>query len=100
MSTSCPKSIMMLSKDSIRFDNRYFSNAIKYLMEKTSSRIELVNMTSQKILKLDICFYPKRDYELKACRDTLIDILKNKFKFSIYTDYVLSKAYSTTHNTR
>lgn len=94
MSTICPKSKWMLGGDSIRFDNSFFPSIIKTLVDKTTSRTEFVNMKFQKDLKLDIYYYLKKHYELKLNKDTLLNILAKRIRFTVSSDSITTKVYS------
>jgi hypothetical protein len=94
LSTGCPQSMYALGKDSLLFINCFTPNVIKTLIDKSSSRVEFVNMKIQKDMKWDIYYHPKRNQEFQTNKDTLLKILGSKIKFSISSDSLLSKVYT------
>jgi hypothetical protein len=86
--------MVTLSKDTILFINRFLPNVIMCLMDKNASRTEFINIKILKNLKLDIYFYPKKNHELKSSKDTLLNILAKRIRFSVSSDSITSKVYS------
>lgn len=64
-------------------------------MDKNESRIEFINMKTQREMRFDISFYPKKGSDIQTNNYTLLNILANKIQFSTSSDSVLNKVYST-----
>lgn len=101
LSLGCPKSNLQLTTEgtnikSINITNRFLPDVIRFLVDKTASRTEFENMKLKKALRLDIEYYPKKNQELKAGKDTLLKILEKRIGFTTNPESENNKVYSVT----